>query len=133
DDAELNLETDAALIETALLYDFLLDRFPERAGLTFWFEAAEAGLSLAAIGERFVDSIEFQDRFAGPQENPDFLDGLYRKGFGRDADTAGRHFWLELLDSGALTQGEVAAAFLRSEEAERLIETDYADGFLILA
>ncbi|MEL7140366.1 MAG: cadherin repeat domain-containing protein, partial [Pseudomonadota bacterium] len=69
DDAELNLETDSALIETALLYDFLLDRFPERAGLSFWSEAAEAGLSLAAIGERFLDSIEFQDRFAGPQEN----------------------------------------------------------------
>ncbi|MEM8626171.1 MAG: DUF4214 domain-containing protein, partial [Pseudomonadota bacterium] len=133
DDAELTLETDAALIETALLYDFLLDRFPERAGLSFWFDAAEAELSLAAIGERFVDSIEFQDRFAGPQENPVFLDGLYRKGFGRDADTPGREFWLELLDSNALTQGEVVAAFLRSEEAERLVETDYADGFLVLA
>ncbi|MEM8622103.1 MAG: spondin domain-containing protein [Pseudomonadota bacterium] len=133
DDASIVVSTDTDLSVLGLIYQVALDRDADVAGLSFWSGALAAGLDFGDVGEFFLDSIEFTDSDGDTDDSTDFLNEIYQKAFGRDGDEAGLAFWGGLLDDGAISQGDVVAAFAQSEEAETVFADDIANGFLIFS
>jgi len=90
----------------ANLYQALLGRTADAAGLEYWFDVAETHESLHAIAGGFLGSAEYTSK---DQDNAEFIDALYAGLFGRD-DAAGAAYWLDRLEDGA-SRADVATAF----------------------
>ncbi|MBO6757304.1 MAG: DUF4214 domain-containing protein [Roseibium sp.] len=101
----------------ARLYEAILNREADETGLQGWVSGLQDGsLELATIAAGFVNSQEFQNLTSG-LTNSAFIDLMYQQTFGREADTAGKAGWLDLLDSGAITREGIAIGFAASQEA----------------
>ena len=83
------------------LYNALLGRNPDNAGLNYWLgDINGAGNSVQGISTAFNDSEEYLARF-GAQSNEEFINQLYNNILQRDADQAGYDYWLdEIAHSG---------------------------------
>lgn len=101
----------------ANLYQALLGRTADAAGLEYWFDVADTHESLHAIAGGFLGSAEYT---AKDQDDAEFIDALYAGLFGRD-DAEGAAYWLEQLEDGA-SRADVATAF--AEASVSGVETD---------
>lgn len=102
----------------ALLYEAAFDRRAEAAGLNYWIDQREAGLSEVALAQEFIVSDEFQLRYGDPEllQNDEFVEQLYLNVLERSPDATGDTFWTNELASGALDRNEVLLAFAESPE-----------------
>lgn len=98
----------------ARLYTGVLDRLPDQGGLRGWMTDAEQGADPAAIADAFLASDEFLAQH-GMLGDESFVDFLYHQVLGREAETDGRAFWLDVLAGGA-SRGQVAVGFTESDE-----------------
>jgi hypothetical protein len=89
------------------LYQDILGRPADAAGLNSWLTALGSGASRAFVIEGLLTSSEDYRRLV-EQYYGDFLH--------RSADASGEQFWLALLQQGRLTPAEVAIGFLDSGE-----------------
>jgi hypothetical protein len=89
------------------LYADVLGRTPDPAGLDDWQAAAQAGMSPAQIADAFLHSWE-ADQQRVRQYYEDYL--------GRAGAAAEVQAWLSPLQSRQLSPGQVAQAFLASDE-----------------
>src|SRR5262249_53710731 len=97
------------------LYNQFLGRDPDPAGLTVWTQfLAQVGTrqQLAAI---LIASPEYYALKGGTNE--DFVKGVYKDYFGRDADPDGVAFWTGAMAQGLATFG-VARGLLFSREGD---------------
>ena len=108
-------ETGSVSAQVTRLYDAAFDRAPDDAGLAFWTNTVQSGVSLDAVADFFVASPEFQTRY-GNLGAGEFVDRLYLNVLEREADPAGRAFWTNALNSGQLDRGGVTLAFSESPE-----------------
>ena len=67
------------------LYNDLLGRPPDSAGLAYWAGEHRRGVSTATIASGFYGSVESRGQR---------VDSLYQRVLGRAADPAGRQFWI---------------------------------------
>lgn len=102
------------LTDLALLYQGAFGRAPDLGGLAFY---VGQGATAAAVARDFLASGEWRDTAPQQGENALFVADLYQRVLGRAADVAGQQHWTAALDGGALTRGEVLAAFALSGEA----------------
>lgn len=102
------LANDAKEAAVASLYHTVFGRDADANGMHFWFNAADAGVSLLDIAKGFTTSAEFQA--LAQQTDQQFLTTLYHNTFNREGDTEGIAFWTDLLSQG-LTRAEVIANF----------------------
>ncbi|WP_228535189.1 DUF4214 domain-containing protein [Noviherbaspirillum malthae] len=109
------------------LYDAMFDRAAEQQGLAHWIKLNDAGMTMHDIAQQFVDSPE-TGTLLGVQSNAQFVDTLYRHSLGREADAAGRAFWIDRLEQGKADRADVLHAFANS--AEKLAQ-EKADGFTL--
>ncbi|GBU17172.1 MULTISPECIES: DUF4214 domain-containing protein [Methylobacterium] len=100
----------------ARLYDGLLGRDADSAGLQTWWDRHDDGQSLSTIANSFLNAAEFQGAHSGGLTNSQFVDLLYNNMLGRDAEAAGRTVWESALASGT-SRADVAVQFARSVEA----------------
>ena len=96
------------------LYDTVFDRAPDSAGLAFWTNALNRGVTLDTVADVFVASAEFQS--LGNLTTTDFVNLLYRNGLEREAEPAGRDFWTGGLQRNATDRGDVAVDISESTE-----------------
>jgi hypothetical protein len=89
------------------LYTDVLGRSPAAAELTSWQQAAQGGLSRAALADAFLDSGE---------EDQALVDRSYADYLGRAGDPAGEAYWLRALQSRQASAAQVAQALLASDE-----------------
>jgi hypothetical protein len=89
--------------EIAALYDSVLGRAPDAAGLKFW---TDSGLSTAEIAKALA---------ASPEARTNQVNQIYQEQTGREADTAGAEYWANQLASGK-TAAQVASEINRSLE-----------------
>jgi hypothetical protein len=89
------------------LYADVLGRSPGAAELASWQQAAQGGLSRAALADAFLDSGE---------ENQKLVDGYYADDLGRAADPASAAAWVEALASHRLSPALVDELVLASDE-----------------
>lgn len=109
------------------LYDAMFDRAAEQQGLAHWIKLNDAGMTMHDIAQQFVGSPE-TGTLLGVQSNAQFVDTLYRHSLGREADAAGRAFWIDRLEQGKADRADVLHAFANS--AEKLAQ-EKADGFTL--
>ncbi len=110
DDAVLQGEVDPLL----RLYDAAFDRDADGAGLGYWLDQQEI-LKTDRIADYFVGSVEFQ-QLHGQIQGEAFVDLMYANVLEREADSAGRDYWLEQLEQGD-SMGAVMVGFTESQES----------------
>ncbi len=115
DDDDGTASTTSPAAQVTRLYDTVLDRGPDDAGLTFWTNALRAGVGLDDLAEVFVQSPEFRDRY-GDTGNAEFVTLLYRNTLNREPDAAGQAFWTGSLANGSADRDDVVLAFSESAE-----------------
>lgn len=117
-------ETDAL---TLSLYQGVLGRSAEAAGADYWLDfEPETDVEIAA---RFLDSDEFADKYGNDEDlsDEDLLDILYQNALGREADEAGRAYWLDVLANGE-DRAVVAVNIIGSQEASENIDSVFLLG-----
>jgi glucose/arabinose dehydrogenase len=98
---------------TRLYFAYLL-RIPDYAGLLYWQNRFQAGITLRAISTAFAAAPEFQNTYGG-LTNSQFVDLVYQNVLGRAPDPAGRTYWLGQLNAG-LSRGDMVLQFSQSTE-----------------
>lgn len=100
------------------LYVAYFGRPADPAGLDYWTNIVEAQGSTAAVSATFAASPEYIVSYFG-KTNGQIVDQIYTNLFGRTADTAGRAYWVNLLNNGTIKVdtivAEVAAAALTTD------------------
>ena len=103
-------------------YRGFLARLPESGGFAYWlqrFRAAQCAGAAAvtseagAISAAFLASSEYTQR---ARSNASFVGDMYNAFLRRGGDLAGVRHWIQQLDTGALTRGQVREAFMASPE-----------------
>lgn len=115
--AQVNANGTAA-IES--LYQSLLGRKSDAAGMAYWQQALAGGMSIGDMAEMFANSAEYQGKNAG--NSTDAIESLYQRLLGRGSDPAGLEFWKQSL-AGGVSLAEMATQFTKSAEYQaRLVE-----------
>lgn len=96
------------------LYRAYFGRYPDEAGLRYWLDLMQAGVSLEAISSEFAASAEFRLTY-GALGDDGFVDLVYGNVLGRSPDSSGRSYWRGLLDGG-LSRGGLMIGFSESQE-----------------
>ena len=116
-DLDFNLSDVAALVR---LYDVLLNRRPDEAGINFWISASEGGYKMHQIAQWFAASSELQANF-GLLSDDAFVGLLFQNGLHRAASTGEVSQWTQLLANGSVDRGDVLLAMANSAEVIELI------------
>ncbi len=112
------------------LYQAVYDR-PADEGLDFWVDRMADGLSEEEVAAAFVDSPEYEDRYGTGNTDAELIDALYENVFGREADDAGRDFWLDQL-AGPLEQEDMLLIFSESPENVAAYEQELEAGLFYI-
>lgn len=98
------------------LYSAYFLRAPDEGGFLFWLDEYSSGnWSLPEMSTFFSESQEFLDMYGGVTD-AEFIDLIYRNIFGRQADEAGRDYWLGRMVNEGLGRGGVMLFFSESPE-----------------
>ena len=107
-------DADDQTAEAARLYQAVLGRLPEQAGLRFWIDYLDTGASLSSAAARFAESPEFQARFAA-SDDASLIRVVYANTLGRAPEEAGFAFWMGKLADG-ISRGDMIVGFSESPE-----------------
>lgn len=97
------------------LYRAFFDREPDVDGAKYWIAQYNAGATFDEIAWVFANGAEFQARY-GDTGNHRFLTIVYTNVLGRTYDQAGFNYWLDQLETGALTRSGVVRWIAASPE-----------------
>jgi hypothetical protein len=126
-------QTDDVYQAITLFYDSFADRLPDRDGLTYWGTLVNSGaMTLDQVAAGFAGSMEFQQRTQG-MNNGQLVDFMYENTLNRLPDAEGRQYWVNHLDSGAVTLGQLLYGFSQSAEHNMLLAPQIVGGIDYLA
>ncbi|HEU5148870.1 MAG TPA: CotH kinase family protein [Iamia sp.] len=103
----------------ARLYTAYFGRLPDQAGLGWWVARRRAGTGLDPMSSAFAGTPEFRAMY-GSLSDGAFVSQLYRNVFGREADAAGRAYWVDRMARG-MARGRVVTSFSESAEGRLLL------------
>lgn len=135
DDIEVRAVADPVLAyypDIQEVYIAYYGRSADPAGRRFWAEQLQqSGGNLDAIIDAFGTSQEFLDEY-GDLTNEQLIETVYRQMFCRAPEPAGRDFYLERLQSGAMTLPTITLDILNGAQnedaqavANKLVVADY--------
>jgi serralysin len=104
DDGAIALDIDGNAGQIYRLYQAVLDRPAEEAGLGYWISRMDKGDKLADLAYEFSLTPEYREKFGANSSNDEFVTKLYNNTLHRDPDADGFKFWLDALDSGTSRQ-----------------------------
>jgi hypothetical protein len=113
------------------LYQNVLGRAPDAAGLQSWVNALNAGASRQTVLLGFSDSIENKTDTEATIGDKDMGEAyrLYRAALHRAPDPAGLAGWTSQLDSG-VSEAQVAQGFVNSAEFQSIFTSPDNTGFV---
>lgn len=97
------------------LYRAIFLRSPETGGLAYWAAEANRGVSLKRIADLMVRAPEF-DILYGDLDDGEFVDLVYDNVLHREASEEDRAYWVDELQSGRRSRGQVMVGFSESPE-----------------
>ncbi len=122
-----NFSTNAAELSTSKqiqqLYIAYLGRAADPAGLEYWTGEVDAGLiTLDQIRVNLVnEQPEYLENY-GQLSNFDLTNKVYENLFNREADVAGRDYWVGQLDAGLVLPDQLIIAFINgASEADKVV------------
>ncbi len=103
------------------VYNAAFARFPDSDGLKYWINKNSSGEnSNRQVADSFLVSEEFKSTYGEDVNTGTYVNNLYKNILGRDADKVGYHYWVDQLDSGQETRGELFLGFAESIEYKAL-------------
>lgn len=96
--------------QVAELYVATFNRAPDAAGLDYWVN--DSGLEIEGIAQSFFDQAETQALYPVTLSNEEFVNAIYNNLFNRDAEPAGLEYWVNELESGNITKGNMILAIV---------------------
>jgi hypothetical protein len=128
-DGKFVADPDSAGAQVIRLYDSILGRTPDKAGLDFYVDRLEdSGLALAAVADELSFSSEFQQQTGG-LSNGQFVDFIFNRALDRAPDSEGAAFYTARLDSGAMSRGAFVVDVSESAEHRSLTAATIAQGY----
>lgn len=113
-----------------IAYRILLKREPDVTGRSAWTNYLDSGNSLYTFIIAFTSGEEYQTLVLD-EHIKHYVDNLYQKSLGRNADLAGKEAWCSNMRNG-IPAGDVAVAFFSSSEfvsrklsSEEIIKAEY--------
>jgi hypothetical protein len=106
------------------LYQAMFNRKPDAAGLDYWtasYEAAAASAgyskaTLASVCAAWFGSTEYAAAYPNTLTTSQFVSAVYNNVFARAPDDAGLAYWVQQLDSDAITRQGMIVEFSESDE-----------------
>lgn len=130
DDQVVALDTIGVAGQAYRLYQAAFDRAPDAAGLGYWIETMDAGLSLTSVAREFVASTEFVDTY-GMLDDGGYVRTIYQNVLHRQPDAAGLAYWEQFMLAGG-TRAELLFSFSESAENQDQVASLIADGIAYL-
>ncbi|MEO3385406.1 Ig-like domain-containing protein [Mesorhizobium sp. CAU 1741] len=96
-------------------YEGLYGRLPDLGGINFWLDAVNDGVSLGTIANAFASSDEFANLY-GSLDNLTFIETMYRNILDREGDAGGIEYYLDKLENGGVSRGDILGNFIASDE-----------------
>jgi hypothetical protein len=98
------------------MYVAYFTRAADPFGLEFWRRVLDADpANLASVVDAFSRSDEYTAMY-GPDTNFAVVDKVYQNLFGRASEKAGVDFWVQQLDKGTITLGNVVTAIAQGAQ-----------------
>ncbi|MEE2952240.1 MAG: DUF4214 domain-containing protein [Pseudomonadota bacterium] len=123
-----NLSSSA--LTTGRLYEAGFGREADNAGLNFWYDQHQDGLTFEQMAGYFLKSTEFARLFGEPENLSDrqLVERLYENILDRAGETSGVDFWTSSLEGG-LSREAVLVYF--AESPENVAGTTYLDNLSV--
>jgi len=99
------------------MYIAYFNRAPDAAGLFYWGTRLEDGMSLGDIASSFFAQKESREVFPNAADSAALVDAAYDNLLERAPDPAGRAYWIDQLDTGAVGRGEFMLAVINGAKA----------------
>lgn len=127
-DGHYVIDADSVGAQVARLYDTVLQRGADPAGLDYWLDQIQDnGATLNTVATSFLVSSEFQVA-TGTLSNAAFVDYLYQHALGRGADAGGGSYWTSQLDNG-LSRSSMLVSFSETGEHRTLTADMVGKGY----
>lgn len=111
------------------IYNAVLNRTPDAAGLGFWIKGMDNGMSLRDVASHFIVSDEFRANFGTNLSNSQLVNQLYQNILDRAPEQAGVDYWVGALDAGTITQADALAMISESTENRSTVDPTISNGF----
>lgn len=115
------------------LYQAAFNRTPDYSGLGYWIAQMDKGVPIDQISACFVDSNEFHSLYGNNLPNESYVTRLYNNVLHRAPEQAGYNWWLNALDNGAISRGQLLSAFGESQENQLQVFGVISDGIVYTA
>lgn len=125
------LDVDGTAGQAYRLYQAAFDRQPDQAGLGFWIQQMDKGVSLNTVAQAFVGSAEFTSKYGAAQTDSAFIQAIYQNVLHRAPDGEGFNFWNNAMQAGVSRQ-EVLVHFSESAENKEALAGVIGSGFTYL-
>ncbi len=97
------------------LYQAAFARQPDIAGLKYWIDRMDSGMTLQGVANSFAQSAEFSNLYGALPSDEVLITGYYLNVLGRTPDAAGFAYWADEMSSGLGASG-MLASFSESQE-----------------
>jgi hypothetical protein len=101
------------------LYEAVLDRSAEEAGLGYWNWRMDSGTSLHQVATEFMIQPEFKALYGENPTDQEFIYELYRNVLDREPDTGGLLYWSQMI--GQNGRAQMLIDFAESPENQALV------------
>ena len=123
----LDIDGNAGLVYR--VYQAGFNRKPDLAGLGYWINQMDNGVTQRDVAASFVAGAEFAALYGGANPtNLVYVTKLYNNVLQRAPEKAGLDYWVGIMDSGAANRGEVLAFFSEGAENKGLVASAIANG-----
>jgi hypothetical protein len=127
-DGVLALDLEGNAGQAYRIYQAAFARTPDDAGLGYWIDSMDSGVSLYAVGQGFVASNEFTALYGSGVGSVDFVERLYTNILGRAGETDGIDYWTGEIDSGRADFAQILIGFSESAENKSAFYATNSDG-----
>ncbi len=99
------------------LYNAAFGRFPDTTGFKYWINNYNSKLdTYRQISHAFIESKEFINLYGEESSNDNYINKLYLNILNRSPDEIGKSYWMNQLNLGLETRGEILMGFSESQE-----------------
>ena len=99
------------------LYNAAFGRFPDTTGFKYWINNYNSKLdTYRQISHAFIESKEFINLYGEESSNDNYINKLYLNILNRSPDEIGKSYWMNQLNMGLETRGEILMGFSESQE-----------------
>lgn len=122
------LDSDGVGGQAYRMYQAAFNRTPDSAGLGYWIDMMDKGMSLQSVAKGFAGSAEFASIYGSNPTALQLVNKLYENVLHRPGEAAGIAYWTKVLEGGA-SVAAVLASFSESPENQAGVAAVIGNGF----